>query len=109
MVTIGGATNYNTNIKDHWSQTTMANAIMMEKYVFFSFLGPHPWHMEFSRLGGESELQLMIYTTATAMWDLNHICHLHQSSQPCWILSLLRPGIKPIYSWILAEFVSTVP
>ena len=34
---------------------------------FFSFLGPHPQHMEVPRLGVESELQLPAYTTATAM------------------------------------------
>ena len=34
---------------------------------FFAFLGPHPGHMEVPRLGVESELQLLAYTTATAM------------------------------------------
>ena len=33
----------------------------------FAFLGLHPWHMEVPRLGVESELQLLAYTTATAM------------------------------------------
>ena len=44
------------------------------------FLGPHLWHMEVSRLGVESEVQLPAYNTATAtpvkatsamhqMWD----------------------------------------
>ena len=36
---------------------------------YFCFLGPHPGHMEFPRLGVESELQLQAYTTATAMPD----------------------------------------
>ena len=35
----------------------------------FVFLGPHLWHMEVPRLGVESELQLLAYTTATAMPD----------------------------------------
>ena len=38
-------------------------------YIFFfflHFLGLHLWHMEVSRLGNESELQLLAYTTATA-------------------------------------------
>ena len=34
---------------------------------FLLFSGPHPWHMEVPRLGVESELQLLAYTTATAM------------------------------------------
>ena len=32
--------------------------------------GPHLWHMEVSRLGVESKLQLLTYTTATAIADL---------------------------------------
>ena len=40
---------------------------------FFVFLGPYPWHMEVSRLGAELELQLLAYTTATAMTDLSHV------------------------------------
>ena len=35
-------------------------------FFFFCFLGLHTWHMEVPRLGGESELQLPAYTTATA-------------------------------------------
>ena len=33
------------------------------------FLGPHLWHIEASRLGVESELQLPSYATVTAMQD----------------------------------------
>ena len=32
----------------------------------FYFLGPHTRHLEVPRLGAESELQLLAYTTATA-------------------------------------------
>ena len=47
-------------------------------FFFFScFLGPHPQHMEIPRLGVESELQLLAYTTAIATWDLSCICSLH--------------------------------
>ena len=35
-------------------------------FFFFGFLGPHPRHMEVPRLGVESELQLLVYTTTTA-------------------------------------------
>ena len=35
------------------------------------FLGPHSWHMEISRLGFKSELQLLAYTTAT--WNPSHV------------------------------------
>ena len=43
-------------------------------FFFFFFLGLHLRHMEVSRLGVESELEPLAYTTATAMWDLSHIC-----------------------------------
>ena len=55
----------------------------------FCFLGPHLWHMEVPRLGVESELQLLAYTTATATGDLNCVCNLYHGSQQCWILNPL--------------------
>ena len=33
--------------------------------------------MEVPRLGVKSELQLLVYITATATQDLSHICDLH--------------------------------
>ena len=42
--------------------------------------------MEVSRLGVKSELQLLAYASDTAMWDPNHVCDLHHSSQQRWIL-----------------------
>ena len=42
-------------------------------FFSFFFLGLHTWHMEVSRLGVESELQLPAYTTATATWDMSHV------------------------------------
>ena len=40
---------------------------------FFFFLGLHLHHIEVPRLGVELELQLLAYTTATAMVDLSYI------------------------------------
>ena len=51
------------------------------------FLGPHPWRMEVPRLGVETELYLLAYTTATAMQDPSRICDLHHSSLQRWILN----------------------
>ena len=45
--------------------------------------------MAVPRLGVELELQLLAYTTAIAMADLNLICDLHHSSQQHWILNPL--------------------
>ena len=36
-----------------------------------------------SRLGIQSELQLQVYTTATATQDPSHICNLYRSFQQC--------------------------
>ena len=41
-------------------------AFLFYIFFYFCFLGPHPWHMDVPRLGVESELQLLAYTTATA-------------------------------------------
>ena len=45
--------------------------------------------MEVLRLGVKSELQLLAYARATAMWELSHVCDLHHSSWDRWILSPL--------------------
>ena len=45
--------------------------------------------MEVLRLGVESELQLLAYATAIAMWNLSCVCDLHHSSWQCWILNPL--------------------
>ena len=58
--------------------------------VFFFFLGLHPRNMKVSRLGVKSELQLLVYTTATAMPDPSHTCDLHHSSRQRCILTPLR-------------------
>ena len=52
-------------------------------FFFFFFLGPHPRHMEVPRLGVESEIQPLAYTTATATQDPSRICDLYDSSQQC--------------------------
>ena len=45
--------------------------------------------MEVSRLGVKLELQLLMYTTVTAMPDPNYICDIYHSSQQCQILNPL--------------------
>ena len=69
-------------------------------YLFFFFLfllGPHLRHMEVPTLGVKSELWLPVYTTATAMWDLSHICDPHRSSQQSQTLNpLSETRIEPI-------------
>lgn len=67
------------------------------------FLGPHLRHTEVLRLGVigvKSELQLLVYATATTPREPSHICNLQHSS---------RPGIKPAFSWFLVGFVTAEP
>ena len=60
-----------------------------ELVSFFEGEGaPHPWYMEVSRLGVQSELQPPAYTTATATPDLSRVCDLHHSS---WQGRIIEP------------------
>ena len=54
-------------------------------FFLFSFLWLHPQHIEVPRLGVALELHLLAYATATATWDLGHVCELHHSSWQCRI------------------------
>ena len=58
-------------------------------FYLFIALGPHLQHVEVPRLRVKSELQLLVYTTATATWDPSHTCDLHYSSWQRWILTPL--------------------
>ena len=54
-------------------------------FFFFVFLGPHLRYMEVPRLGVESEIQLQVYTTATAMPDpscVSDLCHSSRQLDP---------------------------
>ena len=57
-------------------------------FFFLCFLGPHLLHMEVPRLGVQSELQLLAYTTAIATWDPSLVCDLYHSS---WLRQILNP------------------
>ena len=57
-------------------------------FLFFGFVGLHLQHMEISRLGVKTELQLPAYPTATATGHLSCICNLRWIRQ-CQILNPL--------------------
>ena len=58
-------------------------------FLFLSFFGTHPRHIEVPGPGVESELQLPAYTSATATQNLSHVCKIHHSSGQCQILNPL--------------------
>ena len=68
--------------------------MIISYYFFFSFffLGPHLRHMGVPRLGVKSELQLLVYATATAMWDPSRICDLHPHGYKLGSLPLCHRG-----------------
>ena len=70
-------------------------SILVLKQIFWGTFFIYPRHMEVSRLGLESELQLLAYTTA------------HGNARSLNPLS--EAGIKPAPSWILVGFVSAAP
>ena len=74
-------------------------------FLFFYFLKLYPWHMEVPRLGVESELQMLAYITATAMWNLSQVCNPHWNWGQLWIhnpLSEARDGTGILMdtSWV---------
>ena len=76
----------------HWQEFQTFFCFCFSSFFFFFFLGLHPWHMEVSRLGVESELQSMTHATDAAMLDPSLICDLHHSSWQHRILNPLSKG-----------------
>ena len=74
-----------TPLNKHFSRASSVPSWGYFVLFCFVFLGPHPQHMEVPRLGVELEVQLPVYTSATAMPDLSRVCNLHCSSRQCQI------------------------
>ena len=72
---------------------------------FVFFLGLCPQHLEISRPGTESELQLPAYIKDTAMPDPSHICSLHHSLWQCWIFNLLSEARDRTHIFIDTSWV----
>ena len=70
-----------------------ASSVFVFIYLFYLvFLGPHLRHRDVPRLGVQSELQLLAYTTP----------HGNSGSLTQWA----RPGIEPRSSWMLVGFIN---
>ena len=94
---------HTTNVSEHLLHTkhcTTVNKAHKSLFFFFFFFVFVLGHMEVTRLGVESKLQLLACTTATATPDPSHVCNLHHTS---WA------GIKSTSSWILAGRVTAEP
>ena len=75
----GGIKNLNLSKPRH--QVSESNLFCFVLFCLsFCLLGPHLRHMEVPRLGIESELQPLAYTTATATPDPSRVWDLHHSS-----------------------------
>ena len=71
----------------------------------FFVLWLHPRHMEIPRPGVESEQQVPVYATATAMPDPCRLCDLCHSLQQCWILNTLSKARDP-WTHVLTDVTS---
>ena len=63
------------------SPITLIITLFLFFLSFFSLLGPCLWHMEVPRLEVDSELQLLVYTTARATPDLSRVCRSSRQHQ----------------------------
>ena len=78
----------NTNARD-----TGQVSLYIFTFVFIFFFSVlHLRHMDFSRVGVESELQLLAYATAIAMPDPSYVCNLHHNSGQGQILKPTEQG-----------------
>ena len=112
LLTIGGDVVIRVNLPDFYPmyrcEKNMKFILLCwnQIFFFFSILRAQLWHMEVSKLGDESELQLLAFTIATATPDPSHVSDLHWNLWQCQILYWARPRIKPSSSWILIEFLT---
>ena len=74
---------------EHTPSSLGPESVCLSVFLFL-LLETHPQHVEVPRLGVESELQLLTYTTATATRDPSLVCVLHSS----WQHRILNPLIK---------------
>ena len=77
----------------------------LKSLFFLVILGPHSWHIKVPRLGVESEPQLLVYTTATAMLHPSCVFDLHHSSGQRLILNPLSGARDRTYVPMDARWV----
>ena len=87
-----------------WSRFTKYFSFL---FFFFVFLGPHLQYMEVPRLGVESELPCRptLWPQQYGIWAMSMTYttgHSSARSLTHWV----RPGIKPVFLWILVGFIN---
>ena len=78
-------------------------------FLLFFFLGPHLQHREVPRLGVESELQLLAYTTAiaTPTPDLTtSAIYTTAYSSTRYLTHWVKSGIESTSSWTLGQVLN---
>ena len=86
-----------SKIHFHWA--TMGNP-------YFSFLGPHPQHMEVSQLEVELELQFPAYTIVMCGIQATSVTYTTACGNDRYLTHGTRPRIETKSSWILVEFLT---
>ena len=89
-------------------------AVYNKFYFILVFLGQHLWHMKVPRLGVKSEIQLLAYTTATAIAGSQLHLQPTPQFQQWWILNplseardrttILMDTSQVCYCWITMGF-----
>ena len=79
-------------------------------FFFLVFLGPNLQHMEVSRPGVKSELQLPAYAIVTATWiQARSVTYTTMHGNARSLIHWARPGIKLSSSWIPVGFITAKP
>ena len=95
-----------TAVTQQWQCQVLTCWATRELWIIFSFFRSAPVACGCSRLGVDSELQLVAYTTDTAMPDLSHVLDLHLSSWQYWILNPLNETRDPTRILMDNRFIS---
>ena len=96
--------------KQQWNNKILNLRTVLFFFFAFCFLGLYPQHKEAPRLGAESELQLLAYTTATATpIQAVSVTYTAAHGKARSLTHWARPGTEPASSWILVRFVTVEP
>ena len=70
-------------------ETESASTLFFVLFCFLSFCLLRATPVAYGGSQARGLIRAIAYARATAIRDLSHVCHLHHSSQHCWILNPL--------------------